>query len=241
MGFAYLMMRRYADSIRTFSDILVFLSKTNSGVNALSYQYEAMVKKRDQMYALMLIALAMSPRPIDESLEKTIRDQYGEKKDRLQRGEELCFEELFSYACPKFVSAAPPNWDDLDDFNPSEAHQRQLSIFKKEMKQQQFLPRIGSYMKLYTAIKTEKLAALCDMDPDDLRDQLMCVMHKTSQKVRAGGPPLSGEHQVCSEVEFYLDGDMVHINAQRTERAHSEVFLEQILKFQDLLKKMSPP
>merc|ERR1719198_593174 len=51
MGFAYLMMRRYSDSIRTFSDILVFLSKT-SGVNSLSYQYDAMVKKQDQMYAL---------------------------------------------------------------------------------------------------------------------------------------------------------------------------------------------
>ena len=29
---------------------------------------------KDQMYALMLIGLALSPRPVDESLEKTIRD-----------------------------------------------------------------------------------------------------------------------------------------------------------------------
>merc|ERR1711972_111334 len=106
------------------------------------------------------------------------------------------------------------------------------------MKQQELLPRISAYMKLYTAIKTSKLAQLCDMAPDDLRDQLMCVMHKTNQKVRAKGTPLDGDPQLCSEVEFYLDGDMVHINAQRTERAHGEVFLEQILKYQDLLRKM---
>jgi len=237
MGFAYLMMRRYADSIRTFGDICVFLSKT-SGVNSLSYQYDAMVKKQDQMYALMLIGLALSPRPVDESLEKTIRDKHSEKQARLQRGEELCFEELFSYACPKFVSAAAPNFDQADTFNANEAHQRQLKLFLQEMKQQQFLPRIGSYMKLYTAIKTSKLAQLCEMDEEGLRDQLMCVMHKTKQLVRETGSPLDGEEQLCGEVEFYLDGDMVHINSQRIEREHKDVFLEQILKFQDLLKKM---
>jgi len=237
MGFAYLMLRRYVDAIKTFSDILVFLSKT-SGVNNLSYQYDQMVKKQDQMYALLLICMALCPRPVDESLEKTMRDKHGEKQARLQRGEELCFEELFSYACPKFISAALPDFDRPENFNPNEAHQRQKDLFLQEVKEQQFLPRIGSYMKLYTAIKTSKLAQLCEMDEEGLRDQLMCVMHKTQQRVRQKGSPLEGELQLCSEVEFYLDGDMVHINAQRTERPHSEVFLEQILKFQDLLRKM---
>mmetsp|Transcript_5827 Transcript_5827/g.13773 ORF Transcript_5827/g.13773 Transcript_5827/m.13773 type:complete len:518 (-) Transcript_5827:109-1662(-) len=237
MGFAYLMLRRYFDAIKTFSDILVFLSKT-SGVNSLSYQYDQMVKKQDQMYALLLICMALCPRPVDESLEKTMRDKHGEKQAKLQRGEELCFEECFSYACPKFISAALPDFDRTENFDPNEAHKRQLHLFLQEVKEQQFLPRIGSYMKLYTAITTSKLAQLCEMDAEGLRDQLMCVMHKTQQRVRQKGPPLEGEPQLCSEVEFYLDGDMVHINAQRVERPHSEVFLEQILKFQDLLRKM---
>jgi len=240
MGFSYLMMRRYVDSIRTFSEILVFLSKT-SGVNSLSYQYDAMVKKRDQMYALLLIGLALSPRQVDECLDKDIRDKYSgyaDKAARLQRGEVLCFEELFSFAAPKFVSAAHPNYDAPENFDPSEAHKRQLNLFLQEVRQQQFLPRIGSYMKLYTAIKTSKLAQLCDMDEEGLRDQLMCVTHKTRQLVRNKGAPLDGELQVCSEVEFYMDGEMVHINSQRADREHADVFLEQILKFQDLLRKM---
>merc|ERR1711957_111790 len=120
----------------------------------------------------------------------------------------------------------------------AEAHQRQLNLFKREMRQQNMLPRIGSYMKLYTAIKTSKLAQLCEMDEEGLRDTLMCVIHKTYQRVRHKGGPLAGDFQLCSEVEFYLDGDMVHINAQKSERPHAEVFLEQILKFQELLKKM---
>jgi len=233
MGFAYLMMRRYADAIRTFCEILVFLSKT-SGVNSLSYQYDAMVKKQEQMYALLLMCLALNPRPVEETIEKTIREKHPEKQARLQRGEELCFEELFTYACPKFVPATAPDYTSPEG-KLNEAHQRQLQLFLKEMQQQLVLPRIGAYMKLYTAITTAKLAQLCDMDTDALRDQLMCVVHKTCQKVRSGGAPLDGERQHSSEVEFYLDEDMVHINAHRVERDHGEVFLEQINRFQDLI------
>jgi translation initiation factor 3 subunit L len=237
MGFAYLMMRRYVDAIRTFSDILVFLSKT-SGVNSLSYQYETMVKKQDQMYVLLLMCTALCPQPLDETLEKHIRDKHVDKQMRLQRGEESCFEDLFSYACPKFVSAAMPDLDSTEAFNANEAHQRQLHLFLQEVKQQQALPTIGSYMKLYTSLQTSKLAQLCEMDEEGLRDQLMCVMHKTRQLVRQGGAPLEGVLQACGEVEFYLDGDMVHINAQKAQRPHTDVFLEHILKFQDILKRM---
>jgi translation initiation factor 3 subunit L len=237
MGFAYLMLRRYVDAIRSFGDILAFLSKT-AGVNSLSYQYDALHKKQDQMYALLLLAHALCPRPLDDAIQNTIKEKHGEKQVRLARGEELCFEELFSYACPKFVSAAAPDFENNEGFKANEAHERQLHLFLQEVKQQQFLPKIGAYMKLYTAITTAKLAQLCEMDEEALRDQLMCVMHKTRQKVRITGAPLDGQVMPCSEVEFYLDGDMVHINAHREERPHADVFLEHILKYQDLLKKM---
>merc|ERR1712146_748204 len=146
-----------------------------------------------------------------------LRENYGEKQHRLQRGEDLCFEECFNFACPKFVTASISdlNFDSVENFRQNEAFDRQSHLFLKEVKQQQFLPKIGAYMKLYTAISTAKLATLCEMDEEALRDQLMCVMHKTSQRVRKSGAPLEGELQSCSEVEFYLDGDMVHINAQR--------------------------
>merc|ERR1719393_937773 len=74
MGFAYLMLRRYVDAINTFSNILAFLSKT-AGVNSLSYQCEAMRKKEEQMYALLLLARSLSPRPLDEALERYILEK----------------------------------------------------------------------------------------------------------------------------------------------------------------------
>jgi translation initiation factor 3 subunit L len=232
-----MMMRRYVDAIKTYSSVCVFMSKT-SGMNSLSYQYEQMAKKQDQMFALLLICVALCPQSLDESLEKTIREKHAEKQGRLQRGEELCFEELFSYACPKFIAASAPDYDVLEGFAPNEAHQRQLRLFLQEVKQQQMLPTIGSYMKLYTSLKTSKLAQLCEMDEEGLRDQLMCVIHKTRQLVREDGAPLAGKLKNCSEVEFYLDGDVVHINSHKAQRPHADVFLEHILKFQDTLRKM---
>eukprot|EP00913_Durusdinium_trenchii_P002705 g2503.t1 len=128
-----------------------------------------------------------------------------------------------------------PDLDNLDNFNANEAHQRQLHLFLQEVRQQQALPTIGSYMKLYTSLQTSKLAQLCEMDGEGLRDQLMCVMHKTRQLVhQKEGTPLDGVLQPCGEVEFYLDGDMVHINAQKPQRPHADVFLEHIVKFQEM-------
>merc|ERR1712167_228552 len=97
MGFGYMMLRRYVDAIRTFSDVLVFLQKT-SGVNEISYQFSQLSKKQDQMYALLLICLALCPgRPLDEILQNQLRDKYADKQTKLHRGELpekiLCFEE----------------------------------------------------------------------------------------------------------------------------------------------------
>jgi translation initiation factor 3 subunit L len=238
MGFAFLMMRRTHDTIKTFSSVLVFLSKSSSA-NSMSGQYDIVQKKADQMHTLLLICQALCPTTLEDSLEKALRsDRYAEKMSRLHAGEESCFDDLFSYACPKCVSAAAPDFDNLENFNQNEAYARQLSLFLQEVRQQQALPKIGSYMKLYTSLKASKFAQLCEMDEEGLRDQLLCVMHKTRQLVHKGGAPLEGDRQFCSEVEFYLDGDMIHISSYKPVRPHADVFLEHILKFQELWRKM---
>merc|ERR1711959_862289 len=161
MGFCYMMLRRYIDAIQIFCDILVFLQKT-SGHNQTSYQFAVMVKKQDSMYSLLLICLALSPQPVDEMIQRTIQDKHSERQMRLQRdlaearGTYEAFEELFTFNCPKFVSAAPPDYEKFgggQDYDYAEAHKRQTTLFLQEVRQQQALPTIGSYMKLYTAIQ----------------------------------------------------------------------------------------
>ena len=44
------------------------------------------------------------------------------------------FEELFNFACPKFISPAPPNYDDLPNaYHAQEAYKQQLHLFLREV------------------------------------------------------------------------------------------------------------
>ncbi|KAF9154773.1 hypothetical protein BG015_012030 [Linnemannia schmuckeri] len=54
VGFAYMMMRRYADAIKAFSHILTFINRTKQ-YHTRSYQHDQINKKGDQMYALLAI------------------------------------------------------------------------------------------------------------------------------------------------------------------------------------------
>ena len=40
------------------------------------------------------------------------REKYEEKVQRMGRGEVAVFEELFQFACPKFVMPSPPDYND---------------------------------------------------------------------------------------------------------------------------------
>lgn len=59
---------------------------------------------------------------------------------RLTNGELSSYDELFSYACPKFITAAPPSYDSKDN-TFQEAYRNQLNLFIKEVKSQQV--RVG--------------------------------------------------------------------------------------------------
>ncbi|KLJ13330.1 eukaryotic translation initiation factor 3 subunit L [Blastomyces silverae] len=60
VGFSYMMMRRYADAIRMFSHILVYVSRTKNFQKG-SNSYDSIAKKNDQMYALIAICVAFHP------------------------------------------------------------------------------------------------------------------------------------------------------------------------------------
>ena len=61
VGFSYMMLRRYADAIRMFSHILVYVSRTKNFQKG-SNSYDAIAKKNEQMYALIAICVAF-PQP----------------------------------------------------------------------------------------------------------------------------------------------------------------------------------
>lgn len=115
VGFAYLMMRRYQDAIRVFANILLYIQRTKSMFQRTTYKYEMVSnlccsasclifppsnaviltslhsslqinKQNEQMHALLAIALTMYPMRIDESIHTQLREKYGDKMLRMQKG-----------------------------------------------------------------------------------------------------------------------------------------------------------
>ncbi|CAG8514598.1 20056_t:CDS:10, partial [Racocetra persica] len=234
VGFAYMMMRRYADAIKAFSHILVFIARTKM-YHTRSYQFDQINKKGDQMYALLAICIALCPTRLDENIHAHLREKYGEQLSKMQRGEEglQTFEDLFLYACPKFISPIGPNFEDLNSLIQAiEPHHHHAKIFLAEVRHQILIPTLRSYLKLYTTMGIDKLAAFLEIEPDKLRTQLLIVKQKSRQQKWISGTLLEGEYVATSDLDFCLKQDMVHIAESKVGRRYGDWFLRNINKFQ---------
>lgn len=246
LGFVYMMMRRYVDAIKTFSNILLYINRIKQ-YHTRSSQYEQMLKKNEQMYALLSICQSLCPQRVDENVHSYLKEKYSEKSQRMQKGDEAVFEELFVYACPKFVSPSPPNFalvlEDSYKNPPSNFNQEPLrhqsKLFLNEVRQQAMLPNIRSYLKLYTTIGTKKLANFLETDENSFRTQLLCYKHKMRGLQWSRGSLLSGEMETSSDVDFFIDKDMVHIHDAKIQRKYSEFFIRHINKFDSIIRDLA--
>jgi len=237
VGFAYLMMRRYQDAIRTFVNILLYIQRTKQIFQHKNFQVELINKQHDQMYALLAIALTLHPTRIDESVHSQLKEKFGEKMPKMAKGDMAEFEEAFRFACPKFLSPVSPNYDLPASTTGKEPYLQQLNVFKDEVEQQIWLPTIRSYLKLYTTMPISKLAAFMEIDERVLKTHLLAFKHKMKNVVwtkGSGSSGLEGELQSSSEVDFYIDKDMIHIADTKVARRYGDFFIRQILKFEEI-------
>ncbi|CAH0547475.1 unnamed protein product [Brassicogethes aeneus] len=253
VGFAYMMMRRYSDAIRTFSSILLYIQRTKQLFASKTYQHDQINKQTDQMYHLLAICLVLHPQCVDESIQQTLREKsYHEKMYKMQMGDLQEFENSFVYACPKFLSPCSPEIDCLPDDYSKEAIQHQTAVFMDEVAQQKMLPTIRSYLKLYTTLPLSKLANFMaqnnrnndgkwdlDKETQNLMIHLLCFKHKMKNVVWSkGSSGLEGKFQSGSELDFYIDNDMIHIADTKVAHRYGDFFIRKILKFEDLNRKL---
>ena len=52
---------------------------------------------------------------MDEAVNSQLKERFQDKMTRLQKGEKKVFEDMFGYACPKFISPIPPDYDSLPE------------------------------------------------------------------------------------------------------------------------------
>ena len=114
-----------------------------------------------------------------------------------------CPQELLKTSLPRNLSPAPPNYEDMRD-QSQDATEEQLTMFLNEVKQHAPLPLIRSYLKLYSSVGIDKLAAFCRMETETFRTRLLALKHKSRMTVWKSGPAHSGEEQQCGDVEFYI-------------------------------------
>ncbi|KAG5870721.1 hypothetical protein JTB14_017054 [Gonioctena quinquepunctata] len=253
VGFAYMMMRRYSDAIRTFSSILLYIQRTKQLFASKTYQHDQINKQTDQMYHLLAICLVLHPQCIDESIQQTLREKsYHEKMYKMQYGDLQEFENSFVYACPKFLSPYPPLINSVPGDYSKEAIQHQTAMFMDEVAQQKMLPTIRSYLKLYTTLPLSKLATFMsqnnkaneakrdfDKEMQSLMIHLLCFKHKMKNVVWSkGASGLEGKFQSGSELDFYIDNDMIHIADTKVAHRYGDFFIRKVLKFEDLNRKL---
>ncbi|XP_011026651.1 PREDICTED: eukaryotic translation initiation factor 3 subunit L-like [Populus euphratica] len=226
----------YVDAIHEFNKILLYIYKTKQ-YHQKSPQYEQILKKNEQMYALLAICLFLCPQVklIDETVNVQLREKYGEKMARMQRYDNEAFaiyDELFSYACPKFISPSAPSFEEpLVNYN-QDAYRLQLKLFIYEVKQQQLLSGVRTFLKVYSAISVGKLANYMEVDEPTLRTILMTYKHKT-HAVDSEGKIISN-----ADVDFYIDDDMIHVVDTKPVRQYGDYFLRQIVKLEGVINDM---
>lgn len=108
-----------------------------------------------------------------------------------------------------------------------------------EVKQQTLLPTVRSYLKLYTSMPLDKLANYMNITVDELETHLLCFKHKMMNVVWSKGTSgLDGDFQSESEVDFYIDKNMIHIADTKVDRRYGDFFIRQIHKFEELNRSL---
>uniref|UniRef100_A0A7S3UZP3 Eukaryotic translation initiation factor 3 subunit L n=1 Tax=Aplanochytrium stocchinoi TaxID=215587 RepID=A0A7S3UZP3_9STRA len=232
LGFAYMMMKRYADAVNVFSTVL--LAHRGSRGRATCFSDGQINSKYDKIRALCAMSVALSPGlALDEQVRQLLMEKYDEVMPRLMQRREENFEELFRYGCPKFITPSTPNYSNLEDRH-REAYNLQLKWFLTEVRSQATLPEIRSYLKLYTSIPIMKLSQFCDLSDEVFIEKLMSIKHKSYQLVnpRNGSPALDGIRSCATDVHFYMSEDMLHVDETGRVQRFSEYFMTHSLKFQ---------
>ncbi|KAJ2022125.1 hypothetical protein GGI06_001957, partial [Coemansia sp. S85] len=217
-----------------FVHILTFVSRTRQYHQR--QQVDAASKKAEQMYALLAVAVSLSPVRVDENIHAYLREKYGDQQHRIQRGGEEALDvisELYLFACPKFITPNPPNYDAAEVAEP-QAYQ--LRTFLREARLQLVVPTLRSFLKLYTTMGIDRLSSFLEMEPAELKNQLMVYKQRCRQVKWVGGSDLlSGELVPSTDLDFALQMDMIFIAESRVGRRYADWFIRNANKVYDLV------
>lgn len=188
---------------------------------------------------------------IEDSVARVIGDRHRTQLSKIEAGEEG-YEDLFVFACPKFISPAVPDYTDLGSggfTSGQDAYKLQVRHFMNEMASQQTMRKLRSYMKLYTSISVEKLGRL--VLETEFESLLLSYKHKMRQiqvdrhvdadpavedPISTSSSPLDGKVGTVMDIHYYIKDDVIHVDEAEKQNRFENYFLSQISQCNDIIK-----
>jgi translation initiation factor 3 subunit L len=219
----------------------------------------------DRMIALLAILSHVCPKSvIDDSIASIVREKHANNLSKIEAGEEG-YEDLFVFACPKFVNPAVPDYGRA--LRPGcppvpyghDSYKLQVQHFMTEMAPHATLRKMRSYMSLYTSIEVEKLASFNDMKAEEFGPWLACFKHRMRQlergaamvapgtpaeAVASGGAVVGGTSSdadrvgTALDIHYYVSGNVVHVDEAEKTRRFETFFMKQIENNDDILRQL---
>lgn len=238
-GVSYLMLRRYKDAAKVLGDICATMKRgIKSGQFKNMINADQLTKNYDRMIALLAIITHVCPSYglVDNSVSSVVREVHGNQLTKIEAGEEG-YEDLFMFACPKFVTAFVPEYElamsqgSSAGPNGQDAYKLQVKHFMNEMANQQTMMKLRSYMKLYSSISVEKLGKL--VTEEDVTSLLVSYKQKMRQLENKSGS--SGDFGTVMDIHYYVKDDIIHIEEAEKQHRFERYFINQISQSQDIL------
>ena len=238
LGYAYLLLHRYVDSMRVLSYLTQFRQRNKHMQHRIA-QSQSMQTRMDRVQAVLVLASALHPDQLDDAIQQEIKDKFGEKQLRLQRFDRLTFEELFFQCAPKCLTLTPAASQLYQP--PSELRQQQWAVWWTDVAERSRLPALVSYLRLFSSVSIGKLASQLSLnEPDTLALLLMYGQKSEEERWTAGGVAQGGRVAVL-DTEMKLDGERVEMEKSHSQRRYGDFFVRQIVRLEEIQKALADP
>jgi translation initiation factor 3 subunit L len=227
-GVAYLMTRRFQACWSILGDACIDLYR---GFQTGQYRTvsDLFPKLYDRMLALLAITLHSCPprNSVDENLIKMIREKHGSQLVKMEEGVASAYESLFVFGSPKFITPTIRSNGGIDNYK------LQVRQFHQLMSAQKHSHKLRSYLRLYTSIETQKLAAFYDTSDDDLRSLVISLKHQMRQK------EVEGDYKEALDIHYHLNGNMIHVDDAEKQRRFEDYFIKEIRHSLEIQKTLA--
>ena len=226
VGVSQLMLHQYAQSIDTFSTVLLSthaLSRlsTNNSNRQVGAQSQ-MQKTQDKCVALLAVAMALCPScRVDDQVKELVDAKFSDKIRRISNGDLACLNDLFESSCPKFINPViPADFTVASEVRAPNAFNLLVASFIEGAKEGLQALKVLKYLHLYAAIDISKLAQISKCQESELLKYLESIKLNTShgasssssranQSVGARALDLQTQWEQSAKVDYSIENGVV--------------------------------